>query len=211
MRQLYRCLLVLVCATAVLIIGSLLPRLVLSGEGVGGYSGEKKAFARFALVYDLELREWPFPVDPTVARRVTAVSGTHDLESPCNSEEGPRKDPYYTGYFAGDYRAEVVHYGPFFVPTGKNVFNCDVASTFSFFLPRDTRGIIPNAVSLVVFLGALALALAAPAVPVFLIIGGGLLLAKGAERKHRTVGGVSALLGLALAGTVVLAIATAAI
>jgi hypothetical protein len=119
MRQLYGCLVVLVCAVFVLGLGSLLPRLILSGEGIGGYSGEKEAFARFALVYDSDLREWPFPVDPTVARRVTEVSGTHDPESPCNSEEGPRKGPYYTGYFVGDYKAEVVHYGPFFVPTGR--------------------------------------------------------------------------------------------
>ena len=93
MRQSYRCLLVLVRAMAVLIIGSLMPRLVFSGEGVGGYTGEKKAFAGFALVYDLELREWTSPANPTVARRVTEVSGTHDPESPCDSEEGPKKGP----------------------------------------------------------------------------------------------------------------------
>ena len=102
MRRLYGCLFALVCAIAVLTLGSLLPRLVLSGEGVAGYSGEKEAFARFALVYDLELREWAFPVDPTVARRVTEVSVTHDPDSPCNSGDGPKKGPYYTGYFAVD-------------------------------------------------------------------------------------------------------------
>jgi hypothetical protein len=211
MRQLYGCLVVLVCAVFVLGLGSLLPRLILSGEGIGGYSGEKEAFARFALVYDSDLREWPFPVDPTVARRVTEVSGTHDPESPCNSEEGPRKGPYYTGYFVGDYKAEVVHYGPFFVPTGKNVFNCDVASTYFFLLPRDGPGVLLGVFGLAVFLGAFALALSVVLVPAFLTLGGGLLLAKGAERKHRAVGLVAALLGLALAVTVVLAIATTAI
>ena len=59
-----------------------------------------------------------------------------------------------------------------------------------------------------VFFGAVALALATHAVPVFLMIGGALLLARGAERRHRVVGLAAALLGLALAGTVVLAIAT---
>lgn len=76
----------LTCAVVVLGVGSILPRLVFAGEGVGAYSGEKRAFARFALVYDLDLREWPFPVDPTVARRVTEVSGTHDPQSPCTLE-----------------------------------------------------------------------------------------------------------------------------
>jgi hypothetical protein len=79
---------------------------------------------------------------PTVARRVTEVSGTRDADSPCTSEEIPQGGPYQTGYFAGGYRTEVVHYGPFFVPTGKNVFNCDGASTYSFFLPRDVDGVL---------------------------------------------------------------------
>lgn len=144
-----------------------------------------------------------------MARRVTEVSGTHNPESPVIRRGDPRRA--LTGYFAGDYGAEVVHYGTFFVPTGKNVFNCNVASTFSFFLLRDTRGIIPNMVSFVVLLGAFALALGVVFVPAFLALGLGLLRAKGAERKHRAVGVVAALLGLALAVTVVLAIATAAI
>jgi hypothetical protein len=105
----------------VLGVGRILPRLVFAGGGVGFYSGEKEAFARFALVYDLELREWPFSEDPTVARRVTEVSGTRDDDSPYTSEEISQGGPYHTGYFAGDYRAEV---GPlravlwFFVPIG---------------------------------------------------------------------------------------------
>ncbi len=211
MRRLYGCLLVLVCAMVVLGVGSVLPRLVFTGEGVGDYSGEKAAFARFALVYDLELKEWPFPIGPTVARRVTEVSGTHDPGSPCNSEEGPKKGPYYTGYFVGDYRAEVVHYGPFFVPTGKNVFNCDVARTYSFFLPGGPDSALFAVVSTLVFFGALGLALAAPAVPLFLMVGGGFMLAKGSERNHRAVGLVAGLLGLALAAVMILAISTTAI
>lgn len=137
MRRLSGCLLVLACAVIVLGVRSMVPRLVFAGEGVGAYSGEKEAFARFALVYDLELREWPFPVDPTVARRVTEVSGTHDAESPCNSEEGPKKAPFYTGYFAGDYRAEVVHYGPFFVPTGRTSSTATWPEPTPFFCPGD--------------------------------------------------------------------------
>ena len=118
MRRLSGSLLVLTCAVVVLGVGSILPRLVFAGEGVGGYTGEKRAFARFALVYDLYLKEWPFPVDPTVARRVTEVSGTRDGDSPYTSEEIPQGGSYHTGYFAGDYRAEVVPCEPFFVPTG---------------------------------------------------------------------------------------------
>lgn len=207
----YVSLLALVCAVVVLGIGSMLPRLVFAGEGIGDYAGEKKAFARFALVYDRDLREWPFPVDPTVARRVTEVGGTHDPESPCTSVEGPSKGPYYTGYFAGDYRAEVVHYGPFFVPTGKNVFNCDGARTYSFFLPGGPDGALFEVVSTVVFFGAVALALATPAVPVLMMIGGGLLLAKGTGRKHRAVGLAAGLLGLVVAAVALLAIATTAV
>ena len=57
MRQLYSCLMLLVCAVVVLGVGSLLPRLVFSGEGVRGYSAEKRTFAEFALVYDSDLKE----------------------------------------------------------------------------------------------------------------------------------------------------------
>ena len=61
MRRLSGSLLVLTCAVVVLGVESILPRLVFAGEGVGGYTGEMRAFARFALVYDLYLKEWPFP------------------------------------------------------------------------------------------------------------------------------------------------------
>ena len=57
MRRLSGCLLVLACAVVLLGAGSLLPHLAFSDEGVGGYAGEKRAFSRFALVYDLDLRE----------------------------------------------------------------------------------------------------------------------------------------------------------
>jgi hypothetical protein len=102
-----------------------LPRLVFAGKGVGAYSDEKEAFAGFALVDDLELRGWSFPADPTVvARRVVEVSGTRGGDSPCTSEKIPQGGPYPTGYFVGEYRVEVVPHGSFFVPAGKNVFNC---------------------------------------------------------------------------------------
>jgi hypothetical protein len=211
MRRLSGSLLVLTCAVVVVGVGSILPRVVFAGEGVVGYTGEKRAFARFALVYDLDLREWPFPVDPTVARQVTEVSGTPDPESPCNSEEGPKKGPYYTGYFAGDYRAEVVHYGPFFVPTGKNVFNCDGASTYSFFLPRDVDGVLFSVLSPAVFIGAYGLAVGTVLTTAYLTLGGGFLLARGSERSHRLVGLAAVLAGLLLAATTFFAIATTAI
>ncbi len=57
MRSLHNCLLVLTCAVVVLGVGSVVPRLVLADAGVEAYSGEKEAFAKFALVYDSDLRE----------------------------------------------------------------------------------------------------------------------------------------------------------
>lgn len=211
MRRLRNCLFVLTCAIVVLGVGSVVPRLVFAGESVGAHSGEKAAFARFSLVYDLDLREWPFPVDPTVAHRVTEVSGTHDADSPCKSQEVPKGSPYHTGYFTGDYKAEVVHYGPFFVPTGKNVFDCDVARTHSFFLPRNTDGVLFSVLGPAVFLGALGLAMATFAVPMFLMVGGGVLLAKGSQRGHRKVGLAALLVGAGLAATALLAVSTTAI
>ena len=208
MRWLRNCLFVLTCTVVMLGVGSAIPRLVLSGEGVGAYSGEKQAFAKFALVYDRDLREWPFPIDPTIARRVTEVSGTHNPRSPCNSEEGSRKGPYYTGYFLGDYKAEVVHYGPFFIPTGKNVFNCDLASTYIFLLPRSAEGAVINILGSVVLIGAFGLAIAAIVVPMFLTLGGGILLVRSLERDNRMVGLAALVSGVALAITELLAIAT---
>ena len=61
MRSLRNFLLVLTCAVVVLGVGSVVPRLVLAGAGVEAYSGEKEAFAKFALVYDSDLTEGPFP------------------------------------------------------------------------------------------------------------------------------------------------------
>ncbi len=211
MRRLRNWLLVTTCAVVALGVGSALPRLVFAGEGLGAYSGEKAAFARFVLVYDSDLREWPFPVDPTVARRVTYVRGTHDAGSPCASEEGPKKGPYYTGYFVGDYKAEVVHYGPFFVPTGKNVFNCDVANTYFFLLPREGPGFLLDALGLAVLLGGLDLVVATPAVPAFLVVGGGILLARGLEGDQRRVGLAALLTGAGLVVTAFLAVGTTTI
>ena len=50
MRRLRNRLLALTCAVVVLGVESVIPRLVFVGEGVGAYSGEKEAFAKFALV-----------------------------------------------------------------------------------------------------------------------------------------------------------------
>ncbi len=50
MRRLRNWLLVTTCAVVTLGVGSVLPRLVFAGEGLGAYSGEKAAFARFVLV-----------------------------------------------------------------------------------------------------------------------------------------------------------------
>jgi hypothetical protein len=63
-------------------VGSVLARLVFAGGAVSAYSGEKAVFARLALVYDLDLREWPFTVDPTVVRRVRKVGGKLDTGRP---------------------------------------------------------------------------------------------------------------------------------
>jgi hypothetical protein len=197
MRWLRDSLFVLTCAVVVLGVGSAMPRLVFSDKGVGAYSGEKRAFAKYALVYDASLREWPFPIDPTVARRVTEVSGRHDADSPCTSRE-----------FAGDYRAEVVHYGPFFVPTGKNVFNCDVAITYISLLPRSAEGTVFYILGSVVLIGAFGLAIAAIVVPTFLTLGGGFMLLRPSESNDRMVGLAAVASGIGLAITELLAIAT---
>jgi hypothetical protein len=181
----------------VLGVGSAIPRLVFSDKGVGTYSGEKQAYAKFALVYDASLREWPFPIDPTVARRVTEVSGTHDDDSPCASED-----------FIGDYRADVVHYGPFFVPTGKNVFNCDGASTYFFLVPRSAEGTVLNILGSVVLIGGFGLAIATIVVPIFLTLGGCFLWIRSSERNYRMVGLAALVSGVGFAITMFLAIAT---
>ena len=197
MRWLRNCLFMLTCAVVILGVGSAILRLVFSDRGVGAYSGEKQAFAKFALVYDASLREWPFPIDPTVARRVTKVGGTHDADSPCTSRD-----------FIGDYRAEFVHYGPFFVPTGKNVFNCDVALTYISLLPRSAEGTVFYILGSVVLIGAFGLAIAPIVVPMFLTLGGSFLLVRSSERNYRIVGLAALVSGVGLAITEFLAIAT---
>jgi hypothetical protein len=138
---------------------------------------------------------------------VAEVNGSHDEDSPCNSEEGSPGGPYDTGLFVGDYRAEVVHYGPFFIPTGKNVFNCDVASTHNFFLPRDVDGVLFNVLGPIVFIGALGLAVGVLVVPAFLTFGRGVLLARSVESSYRVVGLVALVLGVGLVAAAFLAIA----
>lgn len=136
------------------------------------------------------------------------MRGTRDEDSPCNSEEGPKNGPYYTGYFAGDYRAEVVHYGPFFVPTGKNVFNCDVASTYFFLLPREGPAVLLNVLGVAVLIGTFGLAIGPVFAPAFLTFGGGFLLLKGSMMNQRVVGLAALLLGLALVLVVILRMVT---
>jgi hypothetical protein len=96
-----------------LVLGIALPALLI-GDGLGRYDGEDRAYAEFVLVYDRDLQEWPFPIDPTVVRRVEGLRVSPGDNRGCTSTEGPDKGPYATGYFSGDYSAEVVHYGPFF-------------------------------------------------------------------------------------------------
>jgi hypothetical protein len=105
----------------------------------------------------------------------------------------------------------VVHYGPFFVPTGKNVFNCDLANTYFFLLPREGAGFLLNALGLVVLFGGLCLVIATLAVPAFLVIGGGVLLAWGSEGDQRRVGLAALLADPGLVATAFLAVGTTAI
>ena len=210
MRWLRNCLFVLTCAMIVLGVGSVVPRLAFAGNNVGAYTDEKKAFAKFALVYDSELREWPFPMGPTVARRVTEVSGTHNEDSRCNNTGHPKTSPYYTGDFAGDYKAEVIHYGPSFIPTGKNVFNCDGAETYFFLLPRG-EGALFDILGIAVLIGALGVAIGTIVIPAFLVLGGGLLLVRGTRRNYRKVGLAALVCGVVTAATAFLSIATTAI
>ena len=136
-----------------------------------------------------------------MVRRVTEVGGTRDGDSLCTSEEIPQGGPYHTGYFAGNYRAKVVHYGPFFVPTGRNVFECDGASTYSFFLPGDVDGVLSSVLGPAVFIGTFGLAVGTVLTTAYLTLGGGFLLVRGSERSHQLVALAAVLAGLLIAAT----------
>ncbi len=174
---------ILVCWVAVLYLGIAVPRFVI-GDGVERYSGEERTFARWVLEYDQMLQEWPFPIDPTVARRVTEVNratGVHGLT------EGEECAPDVTQTLA----AEVVHYGPFGVPTGKNVFRCDLARTISYPHGVDPDGALSQVLFFALMFAVLVSLLAAPVVFGALLLGGALLLQRGEGRGERVVGMVA--------------------
>jgi hypothetical protein len=202
-RLLRTVLAVVACVLAALGVGVALPALLI-GNGLGQYEGEDRAYAEFVLIYDQELREWPFPVDPTVARRAQEVQ-ERVPPSPegkeCTYQGG---GPYGSVAFSGDYSAEVVHYGPFFVPTGKNVFRCDLARTISY--PEvDPDGPFWDAYAYALLAWGLLVLVGVPAVLAALLLGGAwLLLRKDGELADRVVGSVAFVQGvlLVLAGGV---------
>ena len=88
---------VLICGVAVLALGVGLPR-ILVGDGVDQYWGKERAFARWVIEDDLALKEWPFPIDPTVvARRVTEMNQATVLQG--LAEGGVRAERH--GEFVG--------------------------------------------------------------------------------------------------------------
>jgi hypothetical protein len=102
----------------------------------------------------------------------------------------------------------VVHYGPFFVPTGKNVFLCESAETVRLLEPSPVSG-LSGPSSFVVVLWALLAILAVPTVPLALLVSGARLWRRGGRRFERLVGlaalAEGALLALALAAYLVAA------
>ncbi len=197
LRKLRILLTLLVCGVGLLIIGILIPRLILAGEGIGRYEGEERAYAGFVLVYDSTLRDWPFPIDPTVARQVTGMRSA-DRGDECT---GSGEETYGGADFSGNFSAEVIHYGPFFVPTGKNVFDCDGARTFRSLMPEESGMFFGYAVLAWGFLSPIA-ALSL----LVLLIGGATLAIRGRERTDRNLGFVACAEGI-----VVVAIAAFAV
>jgi len=141
------------------------------------------------LDYDDYLREWPFPIDPTVARRVERLEASLGPEGRCPPVEAFGSGPAGAGPFPrGDYRAEVVHYGPFFVPTGKNAFFCDAATTVHFLEPSPESRLAGPFFFIFVMLWALLAILAVPAVPLALMASGAWLWRRSRRRPERLVG-----------------------
>jgi len=191
----------IVSAVAVLAVGVALPRLVF-GDGTGGYEGEDKNYAELVLLSDGDVREWPFPIDPTVARRVERLTSSPSPDARLCSDYGPRAGPAYTGPFSGgDYSAEVVHYGPFFVPTGKNVFSCAEYRTERFLEPPPGSR-LSDPFGFVLLGWILFCLLAVPALPLALLAGGARLWRRGRGWRERVVGlaalGEGAALGLVM-------------
>jgi len=176
----------------VLAVGVALPLLAF-GDGTGLYEGQEENYAELVLLYDAELREWPFPIDPTVASRVENLERHLGPDGVCYSEDGlGRRSPFYTGYFArGDYTADAVHYGPFFVPTGKNVIECGDSRTVRFLEPSPGSP-LSGPFGLVLLGWVLLCVLSVTALPLVLLAGGARLW-----RWGRSGGGVERLVGLA--------------
>ena len=175
-------------AVAVLAVGVALPALLVK-DGTEGYSGEDRAYANYALLYDQDLNEYPFPIDPTVARRVTMTEvRDHTSDEACEIDTDAYPavgdDPNVTGFRS----AEVFHYGPFFVPTGKSVLRCEFGWTVRYLEPknedRPLYAAYMHATSLLVLLELLAI----PLVPSILLIGGALLAWRAGGRADRVIG-----------------------
>ena len=186
----------LACVVGVLASGSALPA-VLLGDGTDRYEGEDRAFAEYALLYDLDLKEWPFPIDPTVVRSV------REVRSYPRSPDCPIDVDAYPGF--GDdpdvikhHSAEVVHYGPFFLVTGKTVIRCDGARTIIY--PEvDAYSPFFFAHGLAVMGWALGVVVGVLVVPATLLMGGAWLLARGGgERADRVIGSVACVEGAIL-------------
>jgi hypothetical protein len=179
----------LVSAVAVLAVGAIVPPLVL-GDGTGGHWGEREgSYAGFVLLYDLDLKEWPFPIDPTVARRVERLEVSPGPEGRCPPVEGLGAGVVDAGvpFPRGDYSADVVHYGPFFVPTGKNAFFCDGATTVRFLEPAPGSP-LSGPFGFVLLGWVLLCLVAVPALPPALLASGAWLWRRGGGRPERLVG-----------------------
>lgn len=187
MRKLRVLLTLLVCGVGLLIVGVLIPRLIWAGEGIERYEGEERSYAEFALVYDSTLRDWPFPIDPTVARRVAEMRSS-DRGNEC---VGPGEGFYGSGDFSGEFSAEVAHYGPFFIPTGKNVFDCDLASTFRSLEPEVGNEVLFNIYGLAFLAWGFLSPIAALLLLILLLIGGAILAIRGREKIDRNLGFVA--------------------
>lgn len=118
---------------------------------------------------------------------------------------------YQAGYFLADYKAEAVHHGPSFNPTGKIDFNCDMASTYFFLLPGNAEGALLNILGLTTLLAGFGLAISTVVVPIFLMLGGSFLLIRSPERNYQMVMLAALVSGVGLVIAAFLAIATTAI
>ena len=153
-------------------------------------------------MYDLDLKEWPFPIDPTVVRSVREVRSyprSPDCPIDVDAYPGIGDDPDVIE----DHSAEVVHHGPFFLVTGKTVIRCDGARTVGY--PEvPPGGPFFFAYGLALMAWVLVVPVGVLVVPATLLMAGAWLLARGGERADRVVGSVACAEGaiLVLAGGV---------